>query len=84
MTEAEFVNSTYVIPKIYLGGIDKNFVLNSNTKLVQKISAGLAKRGGYCPCRPAKLPEYLCPCEHFCTTGECICGLYVEQPDEKS
>ena len=57
--------------------------LNDDKRTVELVRDGLVRRGGYCPCRVQKLPEYFCPCEEFQTQladrdfhGHCHCQLY--------
>lgn len=60
--------------------------LNPDEKLVRAVSEGIVRKGGYCPCRLPKLPEFFCPCEEFkrqladsSFQGLCHCRLY-EKP----
>ena len=39
--------------------------LNPNKEVVNQIKQGLKAKGGYCPCRVQKLPEYKCICDEF-------------------
>ena len=62
--------------------------LNDNQELVAKIKEGLKMKGGYCPCRLQKLPEYKCICEEFKQQiadpefeGYCHCKLYYKSKD---
>lgn len=59
--------------------------LNEDEKLVATIKEGLKKKGGYCPCRQEKKPEYFCMCEEFRKQiqdpdfeGYCHCMLYYK------
>lgn len=56
---------------------------NEDRKIVSLIRAGLARKGGYCPCRLPKTPEFFCPCAEFrgqladaAFHGLCHCRLY--------
>ena len=56
---------------------------NEDRKIVALIRAGLARKGGYCPCRLPKTPEFFCPCAEFrgqladaAFHGLCHCRLY--------
>ena len=56
---------------------------NSDAKLVAAVRSGLIRKGGYCPCRLPKLPEFFCPCDEFKAQladpafhGLCHCRLY--------
>ena len=60
-------------------------VLNQDEKLVKAVREGLERKGGYCPCRLPKLPEFFCPCDEFKAQladptyhGLCHCRLYVK------
>lgn len=62
--------------------------LNENKEIVAKIKEGLKIKGGYCPCRLQKLPEYKCICEEFKQQiadpefeGYCHCKLYYKSKD---
>ena len=39
--------------------------LNENKEVVKTVADGLVAKGGYCPCRVGKRPEYKCMCEEF-------------------
>ncbi len=59
--------------------------LNENKELVDIIKKGLEEKGGYCPCRTEKKPEYKCVCEEFKAQiadpdfeGYCHCMLYYK------
>ena len=56
---------------------------NEDAKIVEIVRKGLEKKGGYCPCRLPKTPEFFCPCEEFRSqladasfSGLCHCRLY--------
>ena len=58
---------------------------NPDRALAERVRAGVLKKGGYCPCRLAKLPEYFCPCDEFKAQlrdpkfhGLCHCRLYLK------
>lgn len=60
-------------------------VLNQDEKLVKAVREGLVRKGGYCPCRLPKLPEFFCPCDEFKAQladptyhGLCHCRLYLK------
>ena len=64
---------------------DNKVALNTDTKLVKVVRDGLVKKGGYCPCRLPKNPEFFCPCDEFKAQladpdyhGLCHCRLYVK------
>lgn len=57
--------------------------LNPDAKIVEAVRGGLVRRGGFCPCRLPKLPEFFCPCEEFRSQlrdpafhGLCHCRLF--------
>lgn len=59
--------------------------LNPNEEIVRTVKEGLRKKGGYCPCRLEKKPEYKCMCEEFKEQikdpnfeGYCHCMLYYK------
>ena len=58
-------------------------VLNPDEKIVKVVRDGLIRKGGYCPCRLPKNPEFFCPCDEFkgqladsAFHGLCHCRLY--------
>ena len=60
-------------------------VLNQDEKIVKVVRGGLVRKGGYCPCRLPKLPEFFCPCDEFKAQladpefhGLCHCRLYMK------
>ena len=62
--------------------------LNPNKEVVNQIKQGLKAKGGYCPCRVQKLPEYKCICDEFKAQiadtdfeGYCHCMLYYKTKD---
>ncbi len=62
--------------------------LNENKEIVERIKAGLEKKGGYCPCRLEKTPENKCMCKEFRDQiadpdfeGYCHCLLYYKSKD---
>lgn len=66
--------------------IAKGVHYQSDARIVNVILEGLKRKGGYCPCRIPKTPEYFCPCEEFRGQladpnwhGLCHCRLY-EKP----
>ena len=57
--------------------------LNPDAQLVAAVREGLARTGGYCPCRRERKPDYKCMCEEFRRQtedpdfeGYCHCMLY--------
>ena len=64
---------------------DNKVVLNSDEKIVKVVRDGLIRKGGYCPCRLPKNPEFFCPCDEFKGQladqefhGLCHCRLYMK------
>ena len=62
---------------------ENGVTLNDDAKLVDMVRAGLVRKGGFCPCRLPKLPEFFCPCDEFkgqladpSYHGLCHCRLY--------
>ena len=60
--------------------------LNENKELVEKIKAGLERKGGYCPCRIEKNEDTKCICKEFREQiadpdfeGYCHCYLYYKE-----
>lgn len=60
--------------------------MNEDRELVDKIRAGILKRGGYCPCKLDKSEENHCMCEEFRGQiadpgfeGFCHCMLYYKE-----
>ena len=59
---------------------------NTDQEVVKTIREGLARTGGYCPCRLARTPENKCMCEEFKAQindpdyeGYCHCFLYYKE-----
>ena len=64
---------------------DAGVVLNPDEKVVKVVREGLVRKGGYCPCRLPKNPEFFCPCDEFKAQladpafhGLCHCRLYLK------
>ena len=64
---------------------DNRVVLNQDEKVVKVVRDGLIRKGGYCPCRLPKSPEFFCPCDEFkgqladpAFHGLCHCRLYLK------
>ena len=64
---------------------DAGVVLNQDEKIVKVVRDGLIRKGGYCPCRLPKNPEFFCPCDEFKAQladpafhGLCHCRLYLK------
>ena len=64
---------------------DNSVVLNPDEKVVKVVRDGLIRKGGYCPCRLPKNPEFFCPCDEFKGQladkefhGLCHCRLYLK------
>ena len=62
--------------------------LNSDPEVVAAVREGLARTGGYCPCRLEKSEDNLCMCKEFRDQiadpdfeGYCHCMLYYKQRD---
>ena len=62
--------------------------LNQDQEVVKTVREGLIAKGGYCPCRVGKKPEYKCMCEEFRAQiadenfeGFCHCMLYYKSKD---
>ena len=59
--------------------------LNPDGKLVRAVREGLSRKGGHCPCRLPRTPEFFCPCAEFrgqladeSFHGLCHCRLYLK------
>jgi len=64
---------------------ENGVVLNPDEKIVKVVRDGLVRKGGYCPCRLSKNPEFFCPCDEFkgqladpSYHGLCHCRLYLK------
>lgn len=62
-----------------------NVTLNPDSAMAAKVAEGVYRKGGYCPCRLQKLPEFFCPCDEFKGQladpgyhGLCHCRLYLK------
>ena len=61
-------------------------LLNENRDIVDKIRAGVLKKGGYCPCRLENIEDNYCMCKEFRDQiadpeyeGFCHCMLYYKK-----
>ena len=59
---------------------------NTDLEIVKAIREGLARTGGYCPCRLERTPENKCMCKEFRDQikdkdfeGYCHCYLYYKE-----
>ena len=62
--------------------------IEEDTEIVNAIKEGLKKKGGYCPCRVKKTPQYKCMCSEFKEQiadpkfeGYCHCMLYYKEAE---
>ena len=62
--------------------------LNDNAEVVSAVKEGLARTGGYCPCRLERTDENKCMCEEFKAQikdpnyeGFCHCMLYYKSKE---
>ena len=60
--------------------------LNEDKEIVKTVREGLIAKGGYCPCRVGKKPEFKCMCEEFRAQiadenfeGFCHCKLFYKE-----
>ena len=60
--------------------------LNEDKQVVETVREGLIAKGGFCPCRVGKKPEYKCMCEEFRNQiadpnyeGFCHCKLFYKE-----
>ncbi len=60
--------------------------LNENAEIVKTVRAGLAAKGGYCPCKLGKSEDIKCMCKEFRDQiadpdfeGYCHCMLYYKE-----
>jgi len=58
-----------------------NMIPNPDKEFVKRLRKRIKNNSGYCPCRIEKTPENKCPCKDFREEGECICGLYIKDPE---
>lgn len=65
-----------------------NVTLNPDAQVVRTVQEGLARTGGYCPCRLARTEETKCMCQEFrdqiadpSFEGYCHCMLYYKSLD---
>ena len=59
---------------------------NENQEIVDSVKEGLARTGGYCPCRLERSEENKCMCKEFREQikdpdfeGYCYCLLYYKE-----
>ena len=58
-----------------------NVIINPDKEFVKNLRKRIKNNSGHCPCRIEKIPENKCPCKDFREEGECICGLYIKDPE---
>ena len=63
--------------------------LNPDSEVVRTVKEGLARTGGYCPCRISRKEEYKCICKEFREQiadpdfeGFCHCMLYYKEKEK--
>ena len=71
-----------------IGGGFMKITLNPDAEVVRTVKEGLARTGGYCPCRLARTEENKCMCREFREQikdpdfeGYCHCMLYYKSKD---
>jgi nicotinate-nucleotide adenylyltransferase len=72
-----------LVPPAVAAFIAADVRYNDDVKTAQAVLSGLVRKGGYCPCRLAKTPEFFCPCDEFKEQladpefhGLCHCRLF--------
>ena len=62
--------------------------LNPDAEVVRAVKEGLARKGGYCPCRLERTEDTRCMCREFREQikdpnfeGYCHCMLYYKSKD---
>lgn len=58
--------------------------LTDNEELYDMIKNGLIRNKDlhgdfYCPCKPPKTKENICPCEDCRKDGKCCCGIFEKK-----
>ena len=60
--------------------------VNPDSTIVAVVRDGLIRKGGFCPCRLPRSPQFFCPCDEFKTQmknpefhGFCHCRLYEKR-----
>lgn len=61
----------------------KGFIINPNKEIVEKITEGLYRKDGHCPCRIIQDDTTLCPCDDFIQNQNCVCKLYVKKEENE-
>jgi len=74
-----------IVPEAVALFLKHNVRESDDAKIVAAVRSGLVRKGGYCPCRLPKLPEFFCPCDEFkgqladpSYHGLCHCRLYLK------
>lgn len=62
----------------------KEWALNEDGARTLRIIKALARNhekygAAYCPCKIEHIPENICPCNDYTSTGNCHCGLYKNE-----
>ena len=60
-------------------------IFNPDKEMVRKLREGLARKGGYCPCKVKQTEDHICMCREFREQiadpdfeGFCHCMLYYK------
>lgn len=61
----------------------KHLILNPDARVVGNIVRMCVMNGGYCPCKPQRIDDLLCPCKSVREAGVCCCHLYLPNMEEK-
>jgi len=74
-----------LVPPVVASFICHKVRYTDDAKIARVVLDGLVRKGGYCPCRLPKLPEFFCPCDEFKGQladadyrGLCHCRLYFK------
>ena len=58
-----------------------NMIPNPDKEFIKNLRKRIKANSGYCPCHIEKTPDNKCLCKDFRENGECICGLFIQDPE---
>lgn len=56
-------------------------MLNPDDEFVKNLKKRIKANSKYCINKEKGNPDNRCPCKQFQNTGECACGMYIQDPN---
>lgn len=60
----------------------KKTILNPDDEFVKNLKKRIKDNGKYCLNKPKGNNDNKCPCKEYRETGDCACGMYIEDPND--